>query len=134
MLALARYGTHDVARAKAFYDSIAEILGASRVVDRHGVVGYRGPDGGTFLIGKPREGEANVGNGTQIGLIAPTTEAVDRAHAKALELGGLCLGPPGPRGAAENGLYAAYFRDLDGNKVMVFNARLDPVRSEPDQG
>jgi hypothetical protein len=27
-------------------------------------------------------------------------------------------GPPGPRG--ESGFYAAYFRDLDGNKLNAF--------------
>jgi len=127
MLALARYGTSDVARAKAFYGAIAEILGARLVVDRKGVVGYRGPDGGIFLIGKPIEGDANVGNGTQVGFAAPTNDAVDAAHAKALELGGTCLGKPGPRGSPETGLYAAYFRDLDGNKVMVFRADPDAL-------
>ena len=122
MLVLARYGTRDVARAKQFYDAIAEILGASRIIDRKGLVGYRGPEGVTFLIGKPREGDANVGNGTQMGFAAPSNDAVDRAHAKALELGGTCLGPPGPRASSQVGLYAAYFRDPDGNKVMVFSA------------
>ncbi len=50
---------------------------------------------------------------------APSRAVVDAVHARALELGGTCLGPPGPRGSAATGLYAAYFRDPDGNKVMV---------------
>ena len=37
--------------------------------------------------------------------------------AKALELGGSDEGAPGPRG---DGFYAAYFRDLDGNKLCAF--------------
>jgi predicted lactoylglutathione lyase len=37
-------------------------------------------------------------------------------HAKALELGGTDEGAPGPRG---DGFYAAYFRDLDGNKFAA---------------
>jgi predicted lactoylglutathione lyase len=40
-------------------------------------------------------------------------EKVDSLYAKALALGGTSEGPPGPRGET---LYAAYFRDLDGNK------------------
>ena len=32
--------------------------------------------------------------------------------------GGADEGPPGPRG--EGGFYAAYFRDLDGNKLNAF--------------
>jgi predicted lactoylglutathione lyase len=53
-------------------------------------------------------------------LVAPSREAVDKAHAKALELGGQCAGPPGPRGPAEMNFYAAYVRDLDGNKLGLF--------------
>lgn len=119
MLAMGRYGTRDIVRAKRFYDAIAETLGARRVIDRHGIVGYRGPEGTTFIIGTPREGEANVGNGTQMSFAAPTREAVDSCHAAALALGAECLGTPGPRGT-DNPLYACYFRDPDGNKVMVF--------------
>lgn len=121
MLSLGRYGTRDIVRAKAFYDAVTACLGASRVLDRHGLVGYRGPEGGLFLIGTPREGEANVGNGTQMSFLAPSPAAVDAAHARAIEMGGECIGPPGPRGAAETKLYAAYFRDPDGNKVMVLH-------------
>ena len=35
----------------------------------------------------------------------------------ALEQGGTCEGKPGDRGG---GFYAAYFRDLDGNKICAF--------------
>ncbi len=72
-----------------------------------------------FIIGTPRAGEASVGNGSQVVFEAPSRAAIDAAHAKALELGGTCEGPPGPRGPAEMNMYAAYFRDLDGNKIMV---------------
>ena len=120
MLSLTRFGTRDVARAKTFYDAITSLLGATCVVDRAEVAGWRGADGGIFLVGKPLEGEASVGNGVQVGFAAPSREAVDAVHAKALELGGKCEGPPGVRGPDPNGLYGAYFRDLDGNKLSVF--------------
>lgn len=120
MLTVARYGTRDLPRAAAFYDAIAALLGAVRVLDRAEVKAYKGADGGMFLIGLPYAGEANVGNGTQIGFAAPTRAAVDAVHAKALELGGTCEGPPGVRGPeGTNAVYAAYFRDLDGNKIMA---------------
>jgi predicted lactoylglutathione lyase len=120
MLTVARYGTRDLERAKAFYDEIAAILGAQRVIDRPEVIGYRGPNGGSFMIGKPFAGEASVGNGVQVGFEAPSRATVDALHAKALELGGKCEGPPGVRGPDPNGFYGAYFRDLDGNKIAVF--------------
>lgn len=123
MLVMGRYGTRDIVRAKQFYDAIAEVLGAERVIDRHGLIGYRGPEGATFIIGTPREGEANTGNGTQMSFAAPDRESVDAVHERALALGGECLGPPGPRGT-DGRLYACYFRDPDGNKVMVF--RMEP--------
>ncbi len=120
MLTVARYGTRDLPRAAAFYDEIAALLGAVRVLDRDEVKAYKGTDGGMFLIGLPYEGDANVGNGTQIGFSAPSRATVDAVHAKALELGGACEGAPGVRGPeGANAVYAAYFRDLDGNKIMA---------------
>lgn len=120
MLSIGRFGTRDIERAKAFYDAIAGLLGAQRIIDRPEMVGYRGAEGGTFIIGKPFEGEATHGNGTQLGFMAPSRDAVDTVHAKALELGGKDEGAPGFRGPEEMAFYAAYFRDLDGNKMIVF--------------
>jgi predicted lactoylglutathione lyase len=42
---------------------------------------------------------------------------VDALYRKALALGATDEGAPGPRGG---GFYAAYFRDLDGNKLNAF--------------
>src|SRR4030095_16658647 len=106
MLSIGRFGTRDIERAKGFYDGIASVLGAQRMIDRPDMVGYRGADGGMFIVGKPFEGDATAGNGTQLGFMAPDREAVDKAHARALELGGKCEGPPGFRGPEEMGFYA----------------------------
>jgi catechol 2,3-dioxygenase-like lactoylglutathione lyase family enzyme len=120
MLSVARFGTRDLDRAATFYDALAQVLGATRVIERPDAVGYKGPQGGTLIVGKPLAGEATVGNGTMVGMEAPDRGMVDAVHARALELGGTCEGPPGIRGDDPNGFYAAYFRDLDGNKLMVF--------------
>jgi predicted lactoylglutathione lyase len=53
-----------------------------------------------------------------VALAMQSTDQVDALHAKALELGGADEGAPGPRG--DSGFYAAYFRDLDGNKLNAF--------------
>lgn len=119
MLRTARYGTRDLDSARSFYDAVAAILGAKRVLDMADLSGYQGPNGGMFVIGKPLNGEPSVGNGTQMVFDAPSRSAVDAAHAKALELGGKCEGPPGFRGPAEMNFYAAYFRDPEGNKLVV---------------
>lgn len=120
MLSVARFGTRDLPRAVEFYDAIAALLGATRVLDRDEVKAYKGADGGMLLIGLPHAGEASVGNGTQVGFAAPSRAVVDAVHARALELGGSCEGPPGLRGPDGPGaFYAAYVRDRDGNKIMV---------------
>ena len=119
MLTGARVGTREIKRAIAFYHAVAGALGASRVIDRHGLAGWRGENGVLFMVGIPREGEACLGNGSQVMFEATSREAVDAAHRAALAMGGTCEGPPGPRGSGANALYAAYFRDLDGNKIMV---------------
>ena len=119
MLRTARYGTRDLARAARFYDEIAALLGAKRVFEREELISYQGPTGSMFVIGTPLEGKATVGNGTQMVFDSPDRATVDAVHAKALELGGTCEGPPGFRGPEEMEFYAAYFRDLDGNKILV---------------
>jgi hypothetical protein len=125
MLTVGRFGTRDLARATNFYDAITPLLGAVRVIERPEVVGYKGKDGGLFMIGRPFEGEAAAGNGVQLGFAAASRSVVDQVYAKAMELGGKCEGPPGVRGPDPNdpnGFYAAYFRDLDGNKMIVMHA------------
>ena len=52
-----------------------------------------------------------------VAIIVDSPKKVQAIHAKALELGGANEGDPGPRG---DGFYAAYFRDLDGNKLNAF--------------
>lgn len=120
MLGVARYGTRNLERATKFYDVIAALLGAGRVMEMPNAVCYKGPEGGMFLIGLPFEGEATVGNGAQIGFAASSRAVVDAVHAKTLELGAKDEGAPGVRGPDPNGFYGAYFRDLDGNKLVVF--------------
>jgi catechol 2,3-dioxygenase-like lactoylglutathione lyase family enzyme len=116
MLRTARLGTRDLDRARLFYDAVTAPLGASRVLDREELTGWQADSGGMLVIGVPRAGEATVANGSQVVLEAPTRAAVDSVHAEAMARGGTCEGPPGLRG---NGFYAAYFRDLDGNKLVV---------------
>jgi hypothetical protein len=125
MLTAGRYGTRDLARARTFYDPIAQLLGAVLAFERPGLAAYKGPDGGMFLIGTPFQGEASIGNGSQMGFAAASRAIVDAVHAKAIELGGACEGPPGLRGPDPDGFYGAYFRDLDGNKLVVF--RMGPA-------
>ena len=60
---------------------------------------------------------ATVGNGVMVALAMESKQEVDAIHKKALELGALDEGAPGPRG---DQFYAGYFRDLDGNKLNAY--------------
>jgi catechol 2,3-dioxygenase-like lactoylglutathione lyase family enzyme len=119
MLAYATVGTRDLPRAGAFFDTLLAEIGAKRFMEEPGkfIAWGKGQDGAGLGVTVPFDGQAaTVGNGCMVALQADSREQVDRLHARALELGGSDEGAPGPR---SEGFYAAYFRDLDGNK---FNA------------
>ena len=117
MLAYATLGTNDLARAATFYDAVLAELGANRMMEDPGVFIAWGNshEGAGLGITVPFDRQAaTVGNGVMVALGATSREQVDRVHAKALAMGGTDEGAPGERFP---GFYAAYFRDLDGNKL-----------------
>lgn len=112
-------GTHDLARARAFYDHVLAPLGFRRLLDIEGRICGWGIEAAQFMVGYPRNGEpATASNGLTIGLAAPTRAAIDEFHRRALELGATDEGAPGPRPFAPDA-YAAYIRDPDGHKVAA---------------
>jgi catechol 2,3-dioxygenase-like lactoylglutathione lyase family enzyme len=119
MLAYATVGTRDLARAGVFFDTLLAEIGAKRFMEDPGkfIAWGTGRDGAGLGVTVPFDGNpATVGNGCMVALQAGSREQVDRLHARALDLGGSDEGAPGQR---MEGFYAAYFRDLDGNKFNV---------------
>jgi len=119
MIGYSLLGTNDLGRAAGFYDAVLGELGAKRYMEMERFVSWRTSEQGSgFGVCKPYDGKsASVGNGTMIALLATTPEQVQAVYNKAIELGGKDEGPPGTR---FGNFYAAYFRDLDGNKLNVF--------------
>jgi catechol 2,3-dioxygenase-like lactoylglutathione lyase family enzyme len=119
MLGYCTLGTNDIARAGAFYDGIAEIMGTARAMASDRFIMWGTPGQGAMLsVITPYDGQpATVGNGSMFGIHATSEEQVDQVHAYALANGGSCEGPPGPRG---DSFYCGYFRDPDGNKLIVY--------------
>ena len=119
MIAYTTVGTNDLPRASQFYDALLKEVGASRAMDMGRLIAYAAGEGQPmFGICTPfDEKQATAGNGTMISLAAENPAAVDRLHARALELGGTDEGAPGVRGDA---FYIGYVRDLDGNKLNFF--------------
>jgi catechol 2,3-dioxygenase-like lactoylglutathione lyase family enzyme len=118
----ATVGTNDLDKARKFYDGVLEPLGYSRTTDLGDGGSIWGEQGSVeFFVLKPNNGDAaTIGNGVTISFAAPNRAAVDAFHARALAIGGVCAGEPGPRGWASNA-YAAYARDLDGNKLAAYS-------------
>jgi catechol 2,3-dioxygenase-like lactoylglutathione lyase family enzyme len=113
-------GTNDPDKARAFYDAA---FGALGITGQHTPKGafYGTPEGGMFGVTTPRdERPACHANGGTIGFKAGTAAQVDAWHKAALDKGGSCEGPPGPREYGTVPLYGAYARDPDGNKLCAF--------------
>lgn len=119
MIGYVTLGTNDLGRAAVFYDAIAAEMGTSRMMEWPGAIAWGTPGGGAGIgLTKPFDGQpASVGNGVMVALEVGSREQIHRLHEVALAHGGVCDGPPEPRG---EGFYAAYFRDPDGNKLNAF--------------
>lgn len=113
------FGTTDLDRGARFYDAVMAEYGGARSFGHDKAIGWAFPEGGASIgITYPFDGQAaNVGNGTMFAVMAKDEDQVRRVHAAALANGGSCEGPAGLR---ENGFYAAYYRDPDGNKMNSF--------------
>ena len=112
-------GTNKFEEAAAFYDALLGDIGASRVMEADTFIAWGvNPESAMLSIIMPADGNAaTVGNGVMVAIGMDSTDKVDAFHARALELGGTNEGAPGQR---FEGFYAAYFRDLDGNKLNAF--------------
>lgn len=110
-------GTNDYPAAKAFYDALLPTLQIRCVMDFPGGAGY-GREFPEFWIQLPHDRKpASVGNGVHVSFLANSIEEVNAFHAKALVLGGQDDGAPGYRKEYSDDYYAAFVRDLDGNKI-----------------
>ncbi len=120
MIGYVTLGTNDIARAATFYDELLKELGATRGMESDSFVAWSVKPGTPMVsVIKPFDGKpATTGNGAMVAIAAGAPAKVDALHARALALGGTDEGAPGPRGGS---FYAAYCRDLDGNKLAFFH-------------
>ncbi|EJG1188114.1 VOC family protein [Vibrio parahaemolyticus] len=109
-------GVSNVPSAVEFYDSVLSVLSIKRSHYIENVAAAYG-DKFEFWVGCPCENGVSSGNGTHIAFNAPSQDAVDHFYATALELGGSCAGKPGLRPKYGDTYYAAFVRDVDGNKL-----------------
>ncbi len=120
MIGYVTLGTNDLARAAKFYDALfAEIGGKRRMESDRFISWSAGEASPGFGVIKPFDGKAATpGNGAMVALAIDSQEKVKALYDKAMTLGAKDEGPPGLRWGT---FYAAYLRDLDGNKLNVFH-------------
>jgi catechol 2,3-dioxygenase-like lactoylglutathione lyase family enzyme len=130
MLSYVYLGTNNLERAIPFYNAILAPLGLQRCTtgdpewDRVSAGWGTYEDDGirelALWVGKPFDHQAaSVGNGTMVAFRARSWKEVDEFHAAALAHGGRSEGAPGLRPHYSRDFYAAYIRDLDGNKIAA---------------
>ncbi len=101
----------------AFYEAVLAPLGYLRLVEREATIGFgkRYPE--IWLNHRPGRVPEPGDTGLHICLRARDQASVQAFHRAALDHGGADDGPPGPRQAAMTGYYAAFIKDLDGNRL-----------------
>ncbi len=107
----------DLAAAMQFYDVVLATIGIVKLEQRPATVGF-GKQYPEFWINLRVVG-VQASDGAHVCFRARTPEIVDAFHAAALAAGGADDGAPGLRPHYGDGYYAAFIRDLDGNRVEV---------------
>jgi predicted lactoylglutathione lyase len=120
MIGYVTLGTNDLARAAKFYDALLGEIGGKRMMETEQFISWSSSPGspGLGLIKPFDKKAATPGNGTMVALAVDSQEKVTALFDKAMKLGAKDEGGPGLRWGT---FYAAYFRDLDGNKLNVFH-------------
>lgn len=120
MIGYVTIGVKDMERAKQFYTSLLEDLGASLLMDmgRIAMIGKSMQEPMLAVCVPFNESDPQPGNGNMVAFSAGSKEAVDTFYQKAISLGATCDGEPGQR--IPDMFYGAYVRDLDGNKLAFF--------------
>ena len=120
-------GSNDIERSKRFYDAVLGVLGVKEPVRNQAGTGHQRlfyrHEGVSFCVSEPINGEPVCGaNGGTIGFKCQSPEQVQQFHDTAVAQGGTSIEePPGLREGNFGGLYLAYVRDPDGNKLCALH-------------
>jgi len=123
---------HDLRAAEAFYTALLAPLGLAKMREwPDAAIGYGKKHPEFWINRRAQIDRVGDDSGVHICLRAPDTAAVDAFHTAAIKAGGTSDGPPGLRPHYYAGYYAAFVRDLDGNRIeavtFLRNAGEGPV-------
>lgn len=128
MIAYTMVGVGDIKRSEGFYDSIFSIIGWAQLWRGDRVISWGDAQDQSkpkFCVSYPFNGEAaSPGNGVMTAFHVVDPQTIDKIYKVALDNGATDEGAPGLRPEYAPNLYAAYVRDMDGNKLafVCFNA------------
>jgi catechol 2,3-dioxygenase-like lactoylglutathione lyase family enzyme len=110
-------GVADLDRAARFYEAVLGTLGFAKLEVRPATIGFGKRYAEIWLNHRPAMAPVPTDTGVHVCLRARDAAAVDAFYDAALAAGGSSDGAPGLRGQHGRGYYAAFVRDLDGNRV-----------------
>ena len=123
MIGYVTLGTNNLVETGKYYDELFNVIGAVRIMaDDHIILWAKKPGDAMFSIVTPFDGQkATVGNGAMAAIAVDNLATIKKLYDKAIELGAICEGEPGPRG--DNGFCFGYVRDIEGNKMAFYSLK-----------
>jgi len=109
----------DLRASSRFYEPVLRAIGFVKLRDQPTTVGFGKKYPEFWLNHRPEMPMLEPDSGIHVCVRAPSPEAVDAFHAAALKAGGHSDGAPGMRPEYNAAYYAAFIRDLDGNRIEV---------------
>jgi catechol 2,3-dioxygenase-like lactoylglutathione lyase family enzyme len=117
MIDHASIGVRDLTQATAFYENVLAAIGLQKLVARDTTVGFGRTYPEFWLNARPGMARVERDSGGHLCLRARSAAEVDAFHKAALALGAGDDGAPGVRSEYSERYYAAFIRDLDGNRI-----------------
>jgi len=107
----------DLQRAGTFYEVVLATLGYTKLETRSATIAFGKTYSEFWINHRPQMIAVSDDSGAHVALRAASREMVDAFHAAALANGGTSGGEPAFRPQHGDGYYAAFIRDLDGNRI-----------------
>ncbi len=111
-------GVRDLAAAAKFYEQVLATIGYAPLARHAETIGFGKTYPHFWLNARPDRAPGGD-DGAHVCLRTPDPAGVDAFHTEALAAGAADDGAPGPRPEYDEGYYAAFIRDPDGNRVEV---------------
>ena len=119
MIDHASIGVRDLAAASLFYEKVLATIGLQKLVARPATVGFGKTYPEFWLNARPGMVPVADDSGSHLCLRARSEGQVGDFYRVALALGAEADGAPGIRSEYGDGYYAAFIRDVDGNRIEV---------------